>query len=186
KEAVSAYLRALDADPRMADAHYNLSRLYEQLGDEAAAVRHLRAYRSLTQGTGRACAGATLLPQRAHRAGLDRQRVQRVHEGCHDLRIELTAALRADLLERFLERPGKLVRSRVHQCVERVDERNDAAAHRDVGTARSIVAETVPALVVRERDFLCDLQQRHDAAAEDARADRRVRLDQREFLGGEP
>ncbi len=54
KEAVSAYLRALDADPRMADAHYNLSRLYEQLGDEAAAVRHLRAYRSLTQGTGRA------------------------------------------------------------------------------------------------------------------------------------
>lgn len=54
REALTAYLRALDADARMADAHYNLSRLYEQLGDEAAALRHLRAYRSLTQGTGRA------------------------------------------------------------------------------------------------------------------------------------
>lgn len=54
KEAVSAYLRALDADPHMADAHYNLSRLYEQLGDEASALRHLKSYRSLTQGTGRA------------------------------------------------------------------------------------------------------------------------------------
>lgn len=54
KEAVSAYLRALDADPHMADAHYNLSRLYEQLGDEASALRHLKSYRALTQGTGRA------------------------------------------------------------------------------------------------------------------------------------
>lgn len=54
REAVAAYRIALDADPRMADAHYNLARLYEQLGDQTAALRHLKSYRSLTHGTGRA------------------------------------------------------------------------------------------------------------------------------------
>ena len=34
-------------DPRFADAHYNLARLYEHLGREVAAVRHLKAYRKL-------------------------------------------------------------------------------------------------------------------------------------------
>ncbi len=54
REAVAAYRVALKADPRFADAHYNLARLYEQMGDEAAALRHLKSYRSLTQGSGRA------------------------------------------------------------------------------------------------------------------------------------
>ncbi|MGH7444920.1 MAG: tetratricopeptide repeat protein [Longimicrobiales bacterium] len=54
REAVAAYRVALEADPGMADAHYNLARLYEQLGDETAALRHLKSYRSLTQGSGRA------------------------------------------------------------------------------------------------------------------------------------
>lgn len=54
REAVAAYRVALEADPRMADAHYNLARLYEQLGDQPAALRHLKSYRALTQGSGRA------------------------------------------------------------------------------------------------------------------------------------
>ena len=47
--AVTAYRRALTADPGCADAHYNLSRLYERLGRTAAAIRHLSAYRRLTE-----------------------------------------------------------------------------------------------------------------------------------------
>jgi tetratricopeptide (TPR) repeat protein len=47
--AVTAYRRALAADPGCADAHYNLSRLYERLGRTAAAIRHLSAYRRLTE-----------------------------------------------------------------------------------------------------------------------------------------
>lgn len=46
-EARRAYERALDADPHAADAHYNLAGLYERLGDRAAALRHLRAYKKL-------------------------------------------------------------------------------------------------------------------------------------------
>ena len=46
-EARQAYERALAADPRAADAHYNLAAVYERLGDRAAAIRHLRAYKKL-------------------------------------------------------------------------------------------------------------------------------------------
>ncbi|MCC6994489.1 MAG: tetratricopeptide repeat protein [Deltaproteobacteria bacterium] len=46
--AITAYRRALAADPGCADAHYNLSRLYERQGRTAAAIRHLSAYRRLT------------------------------------------------------------------------------------------------------------------------------------------
>jgi tetratricopeptide (TPR) repeat protein len=46
-EAVAAYLMALDLEATFADAHFNLSGVYEQLGDQAAAFRHLRTYRSL-------------------------------------------------------------------------------------------------------------------------------------------
>jgi len=45
--AVAAYQQALSLDPRLADAHYNLSRLYEQVGQGQAALRHLKAYRTL-------------------------------------------------------------------------------------------------------------------------------------------
>ena len=49
-EAIAAYELALAADPSAADAHYNLAGLYEKEGQAAAAIRHLKAYRKLTQG----------------------------------------------------------------------------------------------------------------------------------------
>lgn len=48
-EAITAYCRALDADDAFADAHFNLSRLYEQAGRRAAALRHLKAYKLLSE-----------------------------------------------------------------------------------------------------------------------------------------
>jgi tetratricopeptide (TPR) repeat protein len=48
-EAIEAYRRALDADDRFADAHFNLARLYEQTGKRAAALRHLKAYKALSE-----------------------------------------------------------------------------------------------------------------------------------------
>lgn len=48
-EAIEAYRKALDADDRFADAHFNLARLYEQAGKRGAALRHLKAYRMLTE-----------------------------------------------------------------------------------------------------------------------------------------
>ncbi len=50
EEAIAAYEQAIGADPDYADAHYNVARLYERIGRTAAALRHLRAYRKLTQG----------------------------------------------------------------------------------------------------------------------------------------
>jgi tetratricopeptide (TPR) repeat protein len=50
REAADAYEIALAVDPRLADAHYNLSGVYEELGEPEAAFRHLRTYRTLTQG----------------------------------------------------------------------------------------------------------------------------------------
>lgn len=49
-EARAAYERSLEADPACADAHFNLARLCDQLGEGAAALRHLHAYRRLTHG----------------------------------------------------------------------------------------------------------------------------------------
>jgi tetratricopeptide (TPR) repeat protein len=48
-EAIAAYRKALDADDRFADAHFNLARLYEQTGKRAAALRHLKAYKMLSE-----------------------------------------------------------------------------------------------------------------------------------------
>lgn len=48
-EAVDAYRETIEADPECADAYYNLGRLYEARGDSAAALRHLQAYRRLTE-----------------------------------------------------------------------------------------------------------------------------------------
>ena len=42
-DAIAAYKRA----PDFADAHYNLSRLYELVGEHAEALKHLRTYRRL-------------------------------------------------------------------------------------------------------------------------------------------
>jgi tetratricopeptide (TPR) repeat protein len=46
-EAIAAYSRALAIDDRLADAHLNLSRLYEKAGQDQAAFRHLRTYREI-------------------------------------------------------------------------------------------------------------------------------------------
>lgn len=46
-EALRAYQRSLELDPRLADAHYNLARLHEKAGRKQAALRHFSAYRRL-------------------------------------------------------------------------------------------------------------------------------------------
>jgi tetratricopeptide (TPR) repeat protein len=48
--AKAAYERALGIDPACADAHYNLARLADRRGDQQLAIRHLAAYRRLTEG----------------------------------------------------------------------------------------------------------------------------------------
>ena len=50
RESAEAYEQALAIDRSLADAHYNLAGLYETLGELEAAFRHLRTYRTLTQG----------------------------------------------------------------------------------------------------------------------------------------
>ena len=49
-DAAQAYEAALQRDPTLADAHYNLAGIYEDLGEAEAAFRHLRTYKTLTQG----------------------------------------------------------------------------------------------------------------------------------------
>ena len=49
EDAKASYQRTLELDPSAADAHYNLARLYDRTGDTAGAIRHLRAYRRLTE-----------------------------------------------------------------------------------------------------------------------------------------
>jgi hypothetical protein len=39
-------------DPDFADAHFNLSRLYDRTGMGAAAIRHLRMYKDLKERHG--------------------------------------------------------------------------------------------------------------------------------------
>jgi tetratricopeptide (TPR) repeat protein len=45
------YHRALELEPDFADAHYNLGRLLDQLGQRAQALRHLLAYKRLTDSS---------------------------------------------------------------------------------------------------------------------------------------
>lgn len=49
REALEAYEHAIATDPQNADAHYNAARLYDQLGDYGAALRHLRICRDLSR-----------------------------------------------------------------------------------------------------------------------------------------
>jgi len=53
REAILAYREALALDPQLADAHFNLARLYERARDPKASLRHLLAYRRMIdrQGT---------------------------------------------------------------------------------------------------------------------------------------
>ena len=48
-EAAAAYREALIHDPALADAHFNLSLLYERAGDVQTSFRHLLAYHRLTR-----------------------------------------------------------------------------------------------------------------------------------------
>jgi tetratricopeptide (TPR) repeat protein len=52
-DAIVAYRDALALDPQLADAHFNLARLYERARDPKASLRHLLAYRRMIdrQGT---------------------------------------------------------------------------------------------------------------------------------------
>jgi tetratricopeptide (TPR) repeat protein len=50
--AADAYRQALAHDPELADAHFNLSGIYEAMGDKTAAFRHLRIYRKLAGSGG--------------------------------------------------------------------------------------------------------------------------------------
>lgn len=46
-EAITSYERSLALDATLADAHYNLGRLQEQMGDQRGALRHFSAYKRL-------------------------------------------------------------------------------------------------------------------------------------------
>jgi tetratricopeptide (TPR) repeat protein len=46
-EAMASYERSLALDQTLADAHYNLGRLQEQMGDQRGALRHFSAYKRL-------------------------------------------------------------------------------------------------------------------------------------------
>lgn len=48
--AVEAYKSALSEDPQLADCHYNLARLYQVLGKQQHAIRHLGQYRRIVGG----------------------------------------------------------------------------------------------------------------------------------------
>ena len=46
---IDALKEALEYDPDMADAHYNIGRLLEKQGDAQGALRHFSAYRRLAR-----------------------------------------------------------------------------------------------------------------------------------------
>lgn len=48
-EAVAMYERALGVDATFADCHHNLALLYEALGNQQKAIRHMAQYRRLTK-----------------------------------------------------------------------------------------------------------------------------------------
>ena len=49
RDALAAYQQAIDTDASFADAHFNLARLYDQLGRRTEAIQHLRAYKRLVE-----------------------------------------------------------------------------------------------------------------------------------------
>lgn len=51
-EAIAAYRDALALDPQLADAHFNLARLYEEAADSKSSLRHLLAYRRMMDRDG--------------------------------------------------------------------------------------------------------------------------------------
>jgi hypothetical protein len=49
--ALEAYQAALEADPELADCHFNLARIYQARGQQQHAIRHFGRYRRLTAAT---------------------------------------------------------------------------------------------------------------------------------------
>jgi tetratricopeptide (TPR) repeat protein len=49
RAAIWAYRKAVELDPSLAEAHYNLSTLSLRRGDRLSALRHLKAYKALTK-----------------------------------------------------------------------------------------------------------------------------------------
>ena len=47
-EAIEAYRSALELDPQLADAHFNLARLHERAGNQRELFHHLLAYKRMT------------------------------------------------------------------------------------------------------------------------------------------
>ena len=47
---MAAYQHAIELAPRFADARYNLAALYEEVGNEALAIQHLREYKEIVDG----------------------------------------------------------------------------------------------------------------------------------------
>ena len=48
-DAMDAYQRAVRLDPDHAEAHFNLARLCETVGDVSAALRHLAEYKRICE-----------------------------------------------------------------------------------------------------------------------------------------
>jgi tetratricopeptide (TPR) repeat protein len=48
-DAIEAYREAVRLDPRVADVHFDLARLYQQAGDQQAALRHFSRFKALTR-----------------------------------------------------------------------------------------------------------------------------------------
>jgi tetratricopeptide (TPR) repeat protein len=51
--AFDAYQAAINEDPNLADCHFNLARLYESMGRQQHAIRHLIQYRRLVASDSR-------------------------------------------------------------------------------------------------------------------------------------
>jgi hypothetical protein len=49
RDAMQAYTGALEGDPRLADCHYNLALLCEELKMPRDAIRHMAHYRRLVK-----------------------------------------------------------------------------------------------------------------------------------------
>src|SRR5689334_14827099 len=91
-------------------------------------------------------------------------------------------ALAADFRGSLVRLPRIGIRARMGERVEVVSHDDNAPADRDLRLDLSIrIAGAVPALVVGQRDLLCQLEDRPRGARQDLRSDHRVALHQLEL-----